>query len=276
MNDEGAVAEYYGNGTIWERLMAALADDGADVESPTLAELAPYDQFHGRGLEATIELADGVEVAADDHLFDVGSGLGGPARVLADRFGCRVTGIDLTAEFCDVAQRLNDLTGLADRVRIHHGSALKAPFEDGAFDGAYSMNVSMNIADREALYREIHRVLRPGGWLVLSEVAQGPDGEHDFPVPWARTAAESFLLTPDETCDLLAACGFTVDECADSTEASRAYRLRARALVAQGHKPPVRSVGLVHPDVGDAAMANSGAAIAAQQITPIEVRCRRT
>jgi ubiquinone/menaquinone biosynthesis C-methylase UbiE len=114
------------------------------------------------------------------------------------------------------------LTGLDDRVIIHHASALDMPFEDESFDGAYSMNVSMNIADRDGLYREIHRVLRPGAWLVLSELAQGPNtGELNFPVPLAATAEESFLTTPGRTCELLEACGPTVSECSDSTEAQQ-------------------------------------------------------
>ena len=277
MADMGPVVEHYSSGTIWDRLVEALIGDGVDPDSPTVTELAPFDQFHGRGLEGTIELADRVEVAASDHILDVGSGLGGPARFLADRFGCRVTGIDLTAEFCEVAERLCALTGLDERVSVHHGSALDMPFDHGSFDGAYSMNVSMNIDDRDGLYREIHRVLRPYGWLVLSELAQGPDTtELGFPVPWARTADESFLTTSAETCELLEACGFTVADCTDKTEASREYRERARALVEQGHKPLSRAVGLVHPDLAAIAMANSSAGIDAQQLIPIEIHCTRS
>ena len=111
-------------------------------------------------------------VSADDHILDVGSGIGGPARFFADQFACRVTGIDLTAEFCEVARHLTGLTGLDDRVICEQGNALEMPFDDGTFDGAYSMNVSMNIEDKDGLYREIHRVLKPGAWLALSELAQ--------------------------------------------------------------------------------------------------------
>ena len=131
----------------------------------------------------------GSEVAETDHVLDVGSGLGGPARYFARRFGCRVSGIDLTAEFCEVARHLTSLLGLADRVSVEQGDALAMPFGDEAFDGAYSMNVSMNIEDKRALYREIHRVLKPGGWLVLSEVILGPGGEPRLPRPRGRGTA---------------------------------------------------------------------------------------
>ena len=100
--------------------------------------------------------------APTDDLLDIGSGLGGPARYFAQRFGCRVTGIDLTAEFCEVARELTRLLELEDRVTIEHGNALAMPFADARFDGAYSMNVSMNIKDKDRLYREVARVLKPG------------------------------------------------------------------------------------------------------------------
>jgi cyclopropane fatty-acyl-phospholipid synthase-like methyltransferase len=57
-------------------------------------------------------------------LLDIGCGIGGPARWIAAKYGCRVTGVDLTAEFCAAARELNNLTGLADRVEILHGSRL--------------------------------------------------------------------------------------------------------------------------------------------------------
>ena len=154
------IARHYSRGDLLSRLNAALIGDGANPEQPTIEALAPYDQFHGRGMEATIEMAAMLPARPSDHILDIGSGIGGPARYVASRFGCRVTGIDLTAEFCDVARHLTGLMRLDDRVRFERGDALHMPFKDGSFDGAYSMNVSMNIADKLAFYREIHRVSR--------------------------------------------------------------------------------------------------------------------
>ena len=118
-------------------------------------------------------MANLLDASGTDHLLDVGSGIGGPARYMARRFGCRVSGIDLTAEFCEVARHLTSLLGLEERVVLRQGDALAMPFAGAEFDGAWSMNVSMNIADKRALYREIHRVLKPGARLVLSEVRPG-------------------------------------------------------------------------------------------------------
>ena len=148
MNGNPEISKHYERGDLLERLQAALIDDGVDSDHPTLEALAPFDHFHGRGLEATRELADALNVSATDHILDVGSGIGGPARFLADHFGCRVTGIDLTTEFCEVARHVTRTLGLQERVEIEQGDALAMPFPSASFDGAYSMNVSMNIEER--------------------------------------------------------------------------------------------------------------------------------
>ena len=215
-----------------------------------------------------------LRVTETDHILDVGSGLGGPARYLARRFGCRVSGIDLTAEFCDIARHLTALLGFEDRVSVRQGDAQAMPYDDATFDGAYSMNVSMNIADKRALYREIRRVLKPGAWVVLSEAAQGPGGEPDYPTPWARTAASSFLATEAETRASLEACGFAIEILRDTTEAALAYGARSRALVEEGGKPLHRAVSLIHGALAEQASANSARALKERRAVPIELLCR--
>ena len=267
------VTRHYERGGLWERLRAALVDDGVDPNCPSIETLAPYDHFHGRGLEATEELAHGLEAAPTDHILDVGSGIGGPARYLASRFGCRITGIDLTEEFCEVARRVTRSVGLDDRVSFEQGDALAMPFESASFDGAYSMNVSMNIADKSRLYSEIYRVLRPGGWLVLSELALGPNGGPDYPTPWARTEETSFLVTPEQTIAGLESSGFTITRWRDTLEEALAFGARSRAMVERGEKPPHRAVHLMHGDLAADAMANTARGYKESRLVPIEVFC---
>ena len=269
------VAAHYSRGGLLDRLRAALADDGIDPDHASVEALAPFDHFHGRGLEATRELADSVDVAATDHILDVGSGIGGPARYFAQRFGCRVTGIDLTAEFCEVARALTRAAGFDGRVAFQQGDALHMPFAAGSFDGAYSMNVSMNIADKAGLFSEIHRLLRPGAWLVLSEIAQGPGGPPAYPTPWAKTAATSFLSTPEETRAALTAAGFAIAQWRETTREALAFNERARAIVARGEKPPLRSIALIHGELAREVVANSARALADAKAIPIEIVCRR-
>ena len=274
MSDPDTITDHYTSGDLLARLEARLREDGIDPSQPTVEALAPYDQFHGRGLEATEDMAALLPIAKTDHILDIGSGLGGPARYLAQRFGCRVSGIDLTAEFCDIARHLTALLGFEDQVSIRQGNALAMPYDDATFDGAYSMNVSMNIADKRTLYREIRRVLKPGAWLVLSEAAQGPGGKPDYPTPWARTAASSFLATEAETRASLEACGFTIEVLRDTTEAALAYGARSRELVEAGGKPLHRAVSLIHGPLAEQASANSARALKERRAVPIELLCR--
>jgi ubiquinone/menaquinone biosynthesis C-methylase UbiE len=275
MNTDREVSRHYSRGNLLGRLNAALTEDGVDPDHPSTEALAPYDQFHGRGLEATMEIARLMQANASDHILDIGSGIGGPARYFANRFGCQVTGIDLTPEFCDVARHLTRLLDLEDRVRFEVGDALAMPFADASFDGAYSMNVSMNIADKDAFYREVHRVLKPGAWLVLSEVAKGEGGELTYPTPWASSARTSFLSTPEETRRDLLKSGFDVIRLHRTLEEARAFGARSRAMVERGEKPPHRAVMLIHGEIAAQAMTNTSRGLSEAQIIPIEVLARK-
>jgi ubiquinone/menaquinone biosynthesis C-methylase UbiE len=275
MTTDRDVSRHYSRGNLLDRLNAALAEDGIDPSHPSIEALAPYDQFHGRGLEATVEIANLLEIGANEHLLDIGSGIGGPARYFAHRFGCRVTGIDLTADFCDVARALTRSLGLETSVDFELGNALSMPFADAGFDGAYSMNVSMNIADKGGFYREIHRVLKPGGWLMLSEIAKGAGGDPQYPTPWASSAQTSFLSTLEETQSGLAGAGFEVVQLRSTHEQALAFGARSRAMVERGEKPPHRAVRLIHGEIATQAMANTARGLVEARIVPIEVLSRK-
>ena len=218
----GAVERNYGRSGLVERTLAALNSAGLDPNVLDRDALQPLDEFHIRGRAATRELAALAGLSTGSRVVDVGCGVGGPARTLAAEFGCRVTGVDLMAEYCELAELLTAGTGLSEHVTVRHGSALAMPFVDGAFDAAWMQHVSMNIEDKPCLYRELRRVLRVGGVLALNEVYAGPAGGRRYPVPWAADAGIDFLVSQEEARRTIVAAGLRelrwVDVTVKSTE----------------------------------------------------------
>jgi len=234
------VRDHYGSLGLTDRLKSALAPLASDDQLLTPRALSTLDQFHTRGLAATAELAELAEITASMTVLDVGSGIGGPARFLAATYGCRVTGVDLSEPFVDAAQYLTQRTGQSGQVSFLVGSALDLPFEAGSFDIVLLQHVAMNIADRDGLYRELHRVLKPAARLPLSEIVLN-EGEPIYPVPWARTPETSFLLTASETAGTIEQAGFHMLKWQDETEQAKQWSLELRA----SGPPPSPNLGLV-------------------------------
>lgn len=218
-----AIQTHYGRAGLAEVILAALEQAGADLQQLSLEQLAPIDEFHIRGRAATLELAQAVGLGSTNRVLDIGSGIGGTSRCLAKEFGCRVTGIDLTDEYCQVASMLTAKVGLDELIDYRQGDATNLPFEDNEFDVVWTAHVAMNIPDKRRLYSEMYRVLKPGGTLAIYDVLAGPSGPVMFPVPWARTPETSFLVSPEELRQLLQDAGFTVSDWKDTTAEARAW-----------------------------------------------------
>jgi sarcosine/dimethylglycine N-methyltransferase len=222
------VRDHYRATGLTERLKTALRAFGPEGERLAPQQLAALDQFHTRGLAATAELAKLAGITADMSVLDAGSGIGGPARFLAATYGCRVTGVDLSAPFVDAARYLTERTGQGAQVSFETGSVLELPFDDGHFDVALLLHVAMNIADRAQLYREIRRVLKSGGRFATFDVVL-KSGDPLYPVPWARTPATSFLLTAAATREAVEPAGFRTLAWQDDTEAAKDWIAQLRA-----------------------------------------------
>ncbi|HSB24932.1 MAG TPA: class I SAM-dependent methyltransferase [Burkholderiaceae bacterium] len=208
----GGQEAHYSARDIETRILTALRAAGLNPEqrlSP--AELGALDHFHTGGFRASLVLKELAQIRADDRVLDVGAGLAGPARMLAASPGCRVDCIELSPDYCVAATLLNKLTGLQDLVDVHEGSALDMPFADASFDAVWMQNVGMNIADKRRLYREIHRVLKPGGRFAFQEMVAGRGEASYFPLPWATLPTDNLLVSADDMRALLADGGFAAD-----------------------------------------------------------------
>ena len=237
--DGGPVAAHYGRSDLVQTILTGLAEAGFGERELSPGDLAPVDEFHVRGRQATAELAELARIGPGERVVDVGSGLGGPARHLAAEYGAEVVGVDITPEYCEVASLLAARTGLSERVSFHCADALDLPFEDGEFDLAWTQHAAMNIADKRRLYRETRRVLRHGGRLALYDVTAGPGGEVRFPVPWARRPEISFLASPDELQEHVEECRFEILQWQDVSEPAAEWFRERLAAVQAGDPPPL-------------------------------------
>lgn len=201
------VRDHYNATGLTDRIKSALATIAPEGEALTVAQLAPLDQFHTRGILATAELATAARLRPSMRVMDLGCGIGGPARYLASTFACMVTGVDLSPSFIDAAAYLTARTGLSDRVTFQAGDALHVPCEDASFDAVFLQHVAMNVEDRAGLYGEVRRILASGGKIAIFDLVLR-DGDVVYPAPWARDASTSFLLSEEDTREALEQAGF--------------------------------------------------------------------
>jgi SAM-dependent methyltransferase len=249
------IQQHYGRADLGNAILEALQKAGKDPDRLTLEDLAPIDQFHIRGRTATLELARAAGVGAGQRVLDVGSGVGGAARSLAREFGCHVTGVDLTEEYCRAGAMLTRRLGLEHLVDHRQADATELPFADESFDLVWSEHAAMNIADKPRLYGEMFRVLKPGGTLAIYDVLSGPSGPVLFPVPWARTPEASFLVTPQELRRLLEQAGFVIAQWRDTTELCREWFVALAEKIRREGAPPLGFHVLLGPEF--AAMAQN-------------------
>lgn len=210
MSKSAAVAAHYTHGTLLSAIADGVQRLGKTPDTVTVDDLGPVDEFHIGGRVATQRFLDQLDLTADDRVLDVGCGLGGASRFAAKQYGCRVIGIDLTPEYVTTGAVLCSWVGLGDRITLEQGDATATPYADGTFDKAYMMHVGMNIADKQGLVSEIHRVLRPGGRLGIYDIMRVGGDDLEFPVPWAATADDSHVASVDEYKAALQTAGFRV------------------------------------------------------------------
>jgi sarcosine/dimethylglycine N-methyltransferase len=230
-----AIEQPYGTGRARADIERALTAAGKDIHAMQPSELAMLEDFHSLGRLATVALIDLARVGAGDCVLDAGTGIGGTARLIAAERGARVTAVDITSEYCDVAEWLNDAVGLGEMIEVRTADVTALPFDDASFDVVVSQHVQMNVADKRRLYAEARRVLAPGGRLALWDVTAGSGGPLHFPVPWATSPEQSHLVTPERLGGLLRGAGFAATHWNEPTEASA----NAMRDFLAGERPPL-------------------------------------
>ncbi len=270
------IAEHYTHGSLLDKIITGIESIGRTPGSVTIDELAPVDEFHIGGRQASEDFISQLNLSPDDSVLDIGCGIGGTSRFVASHFGCRVTGIDLTPEFIETGQKLCDWVGISDRVTLHHGNALDMSFEDGSFDAAFMLHVGMNIDDKEGLFSEIHRLLKPGVYFGVYDVMKSGDKELAYPVPWSTSPADSSLATQAQYVAALQRAGFDILSVRNRREFSSDFFAETRKRIeAAGGTPPPLGVHIAMGDNAPAMISNMVENIAAGRCAPVEIITRR-
>ncbi len=274
MTNARGIADHWGRGDVYALIVAALDKTGKALDGLTVEDLAPIDHFHARGFPATVDLADRLPIQPGQNIVDIGCGLGGPARYMAKRFRCHVSGLDITEPFVEAARKLTALLRMESEVNIDRGDGQRLPYPDSSFDGAYTQHATMNVADRPAFFAEAYRVLKPGAFFALTEHGLGPKVELHYPVPWSMDGAGSYLVTPSETRAILEKTGF---ESIVIEDTGPKYLAAYRAAIERAEKGAMPPLG-VHILMGETALektGNSARNIEEGRTHPIQLLCRK-
>ena len=235
--DDKAISEHYGISGILDSILKGLESSGKKLNSLKPEDLAPIDEFHTRGKDSTVEIANLAQLQPHHNVLDVGCGLGGSARYIAEKYGCNVVGIDLTEQYIDVANRLTEMVKMSDKVSFKQASALEIPFESNNFDIVWTEHTQMNIADKEGFYGELSRVLKPKGRLVFHDIF-GTDNPAHYPTPWAEHDSLSSLCTQEEARNVVEKSNLRVEQWIDkSMESLEFFKSMTKKIETSGPPP---------------------------------------
>lgn len=272
---ENRLAEHYAPGGLLDLIGNGLAELGKSPATVELEDLAPVEEFHVGSRDASRHLLDPLEFNGENHVLDIGCGIGGPARHAASEYGCKVTGIDLTEEFIATGRTLNQWLGLEDRINLLQGSAFSIPAEDEYFDGAYMLHVGMNIEDKPGLCREVARVLKPGAPLAIYDLMRVGEGEIRFPVPWSQDSASSFVGTREDYKAALESAGFTIKSSCNRHDFALRFYDQMKSQIEENGGPGPIGLHLLMGETTKLKLDNAYEAILAGRIAPIEIHACR-
>lgn len=193
---------------LYNNIIKNINNQNIALDKVRRTDLSSVDEFHVYGKIVSKELANSIDLKGKSIL-DVGCGIGGPCRMLADEYNCKATGIDLNNEYIETAKKLSKLVKLGDKTTFIQANATKLPFDNNSFDIVWTQHVQMNIEDKKKLYSEINRVLKTGGYFLYYDVFKVGDKEISYPTPWADNSKQSFLLETKEMDFILTEIGFT-------------------------------------------------------------------
>ena len=268
MSLEQTVSEHYSNKGLLDKIYKGLEKLGIDKNQLTQSDLSSFDEFHIGGSEGTLMLAEKLTMNASSSVLDIGCGIGGPARFLSSEFGCKVSGIDLTADFVNTGNSLTDQVGLSDKVKLIEASALNIPFADNSFDVSYMIHVGMNIADKDVLFSEAFRVTKPGGVFGIYDVMLLGNCELQYPLPWAVEEDGNAIASATDYISALIKAGFSLKHEDDKTDFANGFFEKMSASMGTSEGPPPVGLHLLMGDLTTQKIKNMAKLIKSGIIAP--------
>ena len=268
MSLEQTVSEHYSNKGLLDKIYKGLEKLGIDKNQLTQSDLSSFDEFHIGGSEGTLMLAEKLTMNASSSVLDIGCGIGGPARFLSSEFGCKVSGIDLTADFVNTGNSLTDQVGLSDKVKLIEASALNIPFADNSFDISYMIHVGMNIADKDVLFSEAFRVTKPGGVFGIYDVMLLGNCELQYPLPWAVEEDGNAIASATDYISALIKAGFSLKHEDDKTDFANGFFEKMSASMGTSEGPPPVGLHLLMGDLTTQKIKNMAKLIKSGIIAP--------
>lgn len=208
---------FYNRPDLYKEIINRLKEMNIDLNNLRRKDIAGLDEFHVRGAEISRELAEFSNINKA-KLLDIGCGIGGACRMLADDFECDTIGIDLSEEYVKTANLLSKLLGLDHVAKFVQGDAKNLPFQNHTFDVVWTQHVQMNICDKNRFYGEIERVLNDKGIFIYYEIFKKANREVCYPMPWADKSKISFLETSSSMDCFLENVGLIKEQSMDQTE----------------------------------------------------------
>ena len=274
MVSKSDIENFWTRGDLFSRVHQAMSDAGLINKKLNIEDLFPIDQYHARGIAATVDLGKRMPIKKNQHILDIGCGLGGPARYYANEYECIITGIDITPSFIEIGNEFNKITSMSNKVELKIGNGEILDFENETFDGAYSQHVTMNISNREKFFTEAFRVLKKDGFFAFTEHGLGQEGDPIFPLPWADSSEMSFLLPPQKTISILKDTGFSdikIIETADKYISGYEKLIKLKTE----NKNPVLGIHVIGGDSMNERSTNSMKSIKENRTLPFEIVCKK-